>query len=139
MKKLVKVVDASEHRIEVEKRVVNSVKSGRCNSRTIRTDKIVEFAFYVEIDWKQGITHSLERKRVRDALRAKMSGEFNDVKRRSDGTYIFNVPTVKFEFVAKLEDGSSVHLGTDKNAAKRAGKLAIARETRVVGLLKEAA
>ena len=139
-KKLVNVVDASEHRVEVEKRVKNTVKRGKVHSQTIRTDKIVEFSFFVEIESREGITHALERRRVRDALRAKMSGSFNDIRRRPDGTYIFNVPSVVSQFVAKFDDGTRIPLGSvKKDAEKRAARLAIARQTRVVELLKEAA
>ena len=137
---LVTVVDGSEFRTEVSKRVKNTVKRGQVHSETIREEKIVPFMFVVEIEAREGITHALERRRVRDALRAKMSGTFNDVRRRADGTYIFNEPKHTLEFVAKLEDGSRIQLGRNKKAAaKQAARLAIKRETRVVELLREAA
>ncbi len=104
MKKLINVVDASEHRVEVEKRVKNTVKRGKVHSETIRTDKIVEFSFFVEIEARDGITHALERRRVRDALRAKMSGDFNDLRRRADGTYIFNEPKIVTTVDPRIRD-----------------------------------
>ena len=84
--RLVTIIDPSVEIVEVEKHVRKSERNGRIHQQTIRTEKRLPLRFFVQIDAKQGITHALERRRVRDALRVK-GFPADHIKRNSDGTY----------------------------------------------------
>lgn len=131
-KKLITVYDPSVLIAEVEKHYEKRVKLGRCNQRVVRSAKLVPSSRFVEIESKDGITHSLERRRVRDALRARGETRADAIVRNANGTY--RIPLFQGEtfFVAILENGSRI-TGEDKDRlAKRAANIAIAQATRVV-------
>lgn len=134
MKRLITIVDPSVEVVEVEKRVKNTVKSGRCHSETIRTDKRIPLRFFVEIDAKDGITHSLEKRRVHQAMIAKFGQVFPTLRRNSDGSYTI-AQVEKSAFVAVLENGSRITGGDKVRLTKRAASIAQAQVSRVVEIV----
>jgi hypothetical protein len=100
MKRLVQVVLTSEERLDIEKRTINTVKTGKVHSQTIRTGKTRKHIVDVEIEYRPGITHRHERIKVRDGLRARANlenffgfapnnpAQFDHIRRRPDGSYI---------------------------------------------------
>ena len=84
---LITVYDPSVEIVDVEIHYQKSVKYGKCNQRKVRTEKRRPRAFFVQIDAREGITHSMEKRRVHAALREKFGHEFPTLRRNSDGTY----------------------------------------------------
>ena len=135
MKKLITVFDPSVMISEVEKRHETTIKHGRVTrQQTIRTAKLVPLSFYVEIDSKDGITHSMERRRVHAVMIAKFGAEFPALRRNANGTYTIAQPT-STSLVAILENGSRVAGDNRERLTKRAAAIAIAQDSRVVEIV----
>jgi hypothetical protein len=130
-KRLVTVYDPSIEISEVSIHYEKSVKYGKVNQRKVRTEKLVSMSFFVEIDAKPGITHSMEIRRVHQAMIAKFGFHFPTLRRNANGTYTI-AQTTKSTFVAILENGSRVSGENRDRLAKRAATFAAAQNTRVV-------
>jgi hypothetical protein len=136
--RLITVYDPSIMISEVEKRVKNTVKRGKVHSETIRTEKLIPYAHTIQIESKNGITHSMEFRRVHAAMIAKFGFQFPTLRRNANGTYTI-AQTEKTAFVALLENGSRIS-GDDKvRLAKRAATIAVAQVSRVVEIVAVAA
>lgn len=140
MSKLVTIYDPSVEIVEVEVHYQKTIKYGRCNQRKVRTEKLRPLAFFVEIDSRSGITFSLEKRRVHQAMIAKFGQVFPTLRRNSDGSYRI-AQGEQVSFVAVLENGTRVSGANHDKLAKRAETIAQAQNTRVVEIatVKEAA
>ena len=135
MSKLVTIYDPSVEIVEVEVHYQKTIKYGRCNQRKVRTEKRRPRASFVQIDAREGITHSMEKRRVHAAPREKFGTEFPTLRRNSDGSYrIAQVEQVSF--VAVLENGTRISGSHHDKLAKRAANIAIAQSSRVVDIEK---
>ncbi len=138
-KKLITVFDPSVVVSEIESRHESRIRNGRVTSvRKIRTEKLVPLSFFVEIDAKEGITHSLERRRVHAAMIAKFGTEFPTLRRNADGSYTIAQNT-STTLVAILENGSRISGEHRDKLAKRAANIASAQASRVVEIVTVAA
>lgn len=137
MSKLITIYDPSVEIVDVEIHYQKSIKYGRVNQRKVRTEKRRRTAFFVQIEAKDGITHSLEKRRVHAALREKFGHEFPTLRRNVDGTYTIAI-VEQFDNVAILENGSRIS-GRRDRLAKRAASIAEAQGTRVVEIQRIAA
>ena len=127
---LITVYDPSVEVVEVEIHYKKTIKYGRCNQREVRTEKRRPLAFFIAIDRKEGITHSLEKRRVHKALREKFGTEFPTLRRNSDGTYTI-AQIEQVSFVAVLENGTRISGSHRDKLKKRAETIAQAQTTRV--------
>lgn len=127
---LITVYDPSVLISEISVHYQKSLKYGRINQRKIRTEKLVPLAFFVEIQRKPGITHSMEFRRVHAALREKFGQTFPTLRRNSDGSYRI-AQEERVEFVAVLENGTRVAGSHHDKLAKRAATIAQAQSSRV--------
>ena len=127
---LITVYDPSVEIVDVEIHYQKSVKYGKCNQRKVRTEKRRPRAFFVQIDAREGITHSMEKRRVHAALREKFGHEFPTLRRNSDGTYTI-AQIEQVSFVAVLENGTRISGSHRDKLKKRAETIAQAQTTRV--------
>lgn len=129
--KLITVYDPSVLISEISVHYQKSLKYGKINQRKIRTEKLRPLAFFVDIARKDGITHSMECRRVHAALREKFGTEFPTLRRNSDGSYRI-AQEERVEFVAILENGTRISGSNSDKLSKRAAHIAIAQSSRVV-------